>query len=109
MALSKNAYIAVLCLAFLYSVFMSYLNVLQEPTTFEEYVDHKAASLPSITFCNRQWFEDEFETFEDIMDARLLRSAAQRALRSERRSQKWERERERRSLKKMGARARAAL
>ena len=46
MALSKNAYIAVLCLAFLYSVFMSYLNVLQEPTTFEEYVDHKAASLP---------------------------------------------------------------
>ena len=69
MALSKNAYIAVLCLAFLYSVFMSYLNVLQEPTTFEEYVDHKAASLPSITFCNRQWFEDEFETFEDIMDA----------------------------------------
>ena len=36
---------------------------------------------------------------------RLLRSAAQRALRSERRSQKWERERERRSLKKMGARA----
>ena len=40
---------------------------------------------------------------------RLLQSAAQRALRSERRSQKWERERERRSLKKMGARARAAL
>ena len=44
-----------------------------------------------------------------VVTTRLLRSAAQRALRSERRSQKWERERERRSLKKMGARARAAL
>ena len=46
MALSKNAYIAVLCLAFFYSVLKSYLNVLDEPTTFEEYVDHKAAFLP---------------------------------------------------------------
>ena len=44
-----------------------------------------------------------------MTQSRLLRSAAQRALRSERRSQKWERERERRSLKKLGARARAAL
>ena len=34
---------------------------------------------------------------------RLLQSAAQRALRSERRSQKWERERERRSEKRLSA------
>ena len=40
---------------------------------------------------------------------RLLQSAAQRAQRSERRSQMWERERERRSEKLVGARARAAL
>ena len=39
--------------------------------------------------------------------SRLLRSAAQRALRSERRSQKWERERERRSQKRQSAKSAA--
>ena len=69
MALSKNTYIAILCLAFLYSVLMSYLNLLDEPTTFEETVLTHIASLPSLTFCQRQWSHDDFEKMEDIMDA----------------------------------------
>ena len=69
MALSKNTYVAILCLAFSYSVFRSYMNLLDEPTTFEESISHEVASLPSITFCNRQWSEDNFKTFEDVMNA----------------------------------------
>ena len=69
MALSKNTYVAILVLAFLYSVIRSYMNLLGEPTTFEESISHEVASLPSITFCNRQWSEDSFKTFEDVMDA----------------------------------------
>ena len=69
MALSKNTYVAILVLAFLYSVIRSYMNLLDEPTTFEESISHEVASLPSITFCNRQGSEDSFKTFEDVMDA----------------------------------------
>ena len=69
MALSKNTYVAILCLAFLYSIIRSYLNVLEEPTTFEETIDYTVTSLPSITFCNRQWTKDNFTTFEDVLKA----------------------------------------
>ena len=48
---------------------MSYLNVLDEPTTFEETVLTHASTFPSITFCQRDWAADKFETIEDIMDA----------------------------------------
>jgi len=71
--------------------------------------------LPTFSHSWQQWLKNtqnvQNVVFEFLPDQkyRLLQSAAQRALRSERRSQKWERERERRSLKKMGARARAAL
>ena len=68
MSLSKNVYIAILCLAFLYSMLKSYLNVLDEPTTFEETVVPNAGSMPSLTFCQRDWYNDKFETMEDIMD-----------------------------------------
>ena len=69
MALSKNTYVTILCLAFLYSVMKSYLNVLDEPTTFEEIVLTQSGIFPSITFCQLDWSEDEFNTMEDIMDA----------------------------------------
>ena len=48
---------------------MSYMNVLSEPTTFVETILPKIASLPSLTFCQRQNIPDDFETIEDIMDA----------------------------------------
>ena len=68
MNLFKKSYIFALTLIFFYYLVQSYLDVLQEHTTFEESIDRGQILLPSITFCPRQWDPDNFTTFEQIMD-----------------------------------------
>ena len=48
MVLLKNTYIAILCLAFGYSILKSYQNILKEPTAFQESV------LTNVTFAPRK-------------------------------------------------------
>ena len=42
----KNCFVTILCIPLLYSVVISYLKVLEEPTTFEESIDYDRASIP---------------------------------------------------------------
>ena len=45
---------------------MSYLHVLEEPTSFEENEKEFYATFPSFTLCRRQWGLDGFTTFENV-------------------------------------------
>ena len=69
MKILSKIFIAMLCIAFCYCIVRSYLNVLQEPTTFEEIVLPQNTSLPSLTFCRLQWTNDTFEKVGDIVHA----------------------------------------
>ena len=66
MAFSKKLYIFVLTIIFAYNIFRSYLNVLEEPTTFEESNLKYSASFPSVTFCIRLNGKDNYTTFNDL-------------------------------------------
>ena len=67
MNISKKLYISCLLVALLYSIITSYLNILEESTSFEETVGFEA-SFPSLTICRRQWRADNFITFLDVME-----------------------------------------
>ena len=69
MFLSKRLYILVLCIAFFYAVLKSYLNVLMEPSTFQERVVSMYGTLPSLTYCPNILEKDTFKTIEDISEA----------------------------------------
>ena len=47
----RKSFVAILTLMFFYSTIMSFINVLQGPTTFEEQMNKDKASFPSITIC----------------------------------------------------------
>ena len=64
---SKKLYILCLLVALLYSIITSYLNILEESTSFEETVGFEA-SFPSLTICRRQWKADNLTTFLDLME-----------------------------------------
>ena len=66
---SRQFYIATLFGILLYSLLTSLLYVLEEPTTIEQSSDYEHVAMPSITYCGRQWTPDNFETFEDVMQA----------------------------------------
>ena len=63
----RVVYIFFLCCLFFYSVFKSFMKMQSEPTTFEETIIKNHATLPDITFCV-DTKEDNFTTFQDIMD-----------------------------------------
>ena len=69
MFLSKRLYILVLCIAFFYAVLKSYLNVLTEPSTFQERIITNHGALPSLTICPNILAKDNFKTIEEISDA----------------------------------------
>ena len=64
---SKKLYILCLLVALLYSIITSYLNILEESTSFEETVGFEA-SFPSLTICRRQWWAEKLITFLDLME-----------------------------------------
>ena len=62
----RNVYLNVLIIAFIYGVIRSFLNVLEEPTTFEETPRAYNATFPSLTICIRDGSPDNFTTFLDV-------------------------------------------
>ena len=64
----RNVYLNVLIIAFIYGVIRSFLNVLEEPTTFEETPRAYNATFPSLTICIRDGSPDNFTTFLDVED-----------------------------------------
>ena len=66
---SRNMYVSLLIAFMIYSIFKSYLSLLDEPTTFETTEIDDSATIPSLTICPRQYKPDEFTTFEDIIEA----------------------------------------
>ena len=69
MALSKQMYIGMLVLIFMYSIIMSYLHVLEEPTAFEETELEFHATFPSFTLCKRSWSMDGYTSFDNATQA----------------------------------------
>ena len=69
MFVSKRLYISLLCIGFFYAILKSYLNVLKEPSTFQERTINNYGTLPSITFCPNNIEKDNFETIQDIPKA----------------------------------------
>ena len=66
MRLMRNFYLHVLIIAFIYSIVKSFLNVLEEPTTFEETLIAHNATFPSLTICIRDGRPDNFTTFLNL-------------------------------------------
>ena len=69
MSASRKLYVSILFLIFLYNVYSSYDQVLQERTTFQESTEQNSVTLPSITFCERSSKMDDFKTFNDVLEA----------------------------------------
>ena len=70
MSLYRKLYTLLLCLAFLYALLMSFLNVLDEPTTIEERMFKNQGTLPSVTFCESNLQSlDNFTSFANLMQA----------------------------------------
>ena len=72
MAKSRKLYIIALSALFLYSIFKSYLVVLNEPIATNEVELQNYASFPSVTICERPVAWDAYKninTFEDVDDA----------------------------------------
>ena len=65
---ARKVYICLLISVFLYSIVISFLNVLEEPTTFEEIEIENYATLPSGTFCRRSEKMDTLKTFDDVVN-----------------------------------------
>ena len=68
MSPTKNFYLNALIVAFIYSIIKSFLNVLEEHTTFEETLRAYNATFPSLTICIRDGSPDNFTTFLDLDD-----------------------------------------
>ena len=66
---SKFINIAILTSLFLFFIINSYLTKLSEPTTFEEVEKTNCATFPSLTVCPRNWGQDNFKTFDDVLIA----------------------------------------
>ena len=68
MTLSRKVYIACLFGVLSYSIIRSYLIMLSEPTTFEEFEVPYASTFPSFTICSRKndGKMDNFTDFNDI-------------------------------------------
>ena len=64
----KALYMSCLFAWFLYEVITSYMNVLEEPTSFEEN-EKEFPTFPSVTICPREESLDNFTTFNDVMKA----------------------------------------
>ena len=64
----KALYMSCLFAWFLYEVITSYMNVLEEATSFEEN-EKEFATFPSVTVCPREESLDNFTTFDDVMKA----------------------------------------
>ena len=60
MSHSKNLYVTILAIAFIYNAFRSYFKILEEPTTFEETELKYSARFPSVTFCLRLPLKDDY-------------------------------------------------
>ena len=54
---------------FLFEVIISYMNVLEEHTSYEENEKEFYATFPSVTICPREEKLDNFTTFDDVMEA----------------------------------------
>ena len=64
----KKAYILILCIAFFVAILVSFLQVQNQPTTYEEKIADGHGMLPSLTICRNQvTFSDNYDTFEDVM------------------------------------------
>ena len=69
MLASRNMYVSSLLALLSFSILKSYLNLSNEPTTFETTEIEHSASIPSLTICPRQFQPDIFTSFEQIIDA----------------------------------------
>ena len=67
--ISKCINVVILTSLFLYYIINSYLTKLSEPTTFEEVEKTHCATFPSLTVCPRNWGQDDFKTFDDVLVA----------------------------------------
>ena len=65
----RKIYLGCLVCTFLYTIIRSYLNVLDEPTTFEETEVKYHSTFPSITICPKQRKQDDYKTFSDLVKA----------------------------------------
>ena len=68
---SRKLYLSILLCSLTYFIFRSYLNLLSEPTIFEEIQVEHEATFPSLTICARKMdhFQDNFTDFIDVMEA----------------------------------------
>ena len=69
MGLSRQMRIVILVCIFMYSIIMSYLNVLEEPSAFKETEKEFYATFPSVTLCKRSWVMDNFTSFSQVTQA----------------------------------------
>ena len=69
MATSRKIFRAFLICTFMFTIIRSYINVLNEPTAFEETEKRYHATFPSITICPRQWEKDTHKAFDGLMKA----------------------------------------
>ena len=69
--MSRKVYLSILLCSLTYFIFRSYLNLLSEPTIFEEIQVENEATFPSLTICARKMdnFQDNFTDFNDVMEA----------------------------------------
>ena len=68
MTRSRNIYVTALCIGFISTITRSFLELLEEPTTFQESIEENVVKLPSLTFCERRSPLENFTNFDEVQN-----------------------------------------